>query len=441
MGLAAGTLDLPILIPGGGVVRSVKGGYAIGASALGVGAAAGAGVGVQEAALHASQETRPMSESYVNIGAGVVLGSLLGGGAASILSNAERRTAARAMSKIESGEGVPSTELMGALGNSTTGAEQVQKLAMRDLSVDGAVADAWARTTRNVNPNLRSNYRAIPAAREYAQQLAENTVYQTMHNEGRSVGPSVETATRVAFNSRLVEALAGHDSAFEAMSKSGVNMSREEFESAVGRAMRNGDQDANPFVAQSAQAWRSKVFEPFKKEAIELGMLPADVPVKTAASYFSRVYNKVKLIAQEGQFKNTVADHYEGILADDYAQSLRAMEGRKARLGQEAADLQMSPTARVDTIKSLEEQGARLDQANADHVARLSDISDLRQTIKEARLRGDAVASQKAEQEIARLKDEGGAGLKSYQEQRALLRQRMRNVDLGTPASRTASIR
>ena len=51
------------------------------------------------------------------------------------------------------------------------------------------------------------------------------------------------------------------------MSKSGVNMSREEFESAVGRAMRNGDQDANPFVAQSAQAWRSKVFEPFKKES------------------------------------------------------------------------------------------------------------------------------------------------------------------------------
>lgn len=441
---AAGTLDLPILIPGGGLVRSVKGGYSMGASALGIGAAAGVGVGVQEAALHASQETRTGQESAINIGAGVVLGSMLGAGAAGLLSRAERKVATKALTKIESGEGAPSTDLVGALGapEGAVGADTVQKLAIRDLSVDGAVADAWARTTKNVNPNLRSNYRPVAAAREYMQQLAENTVYQVAHNEGRTVGPSVETTSRVAFVSRMGEAVTAHDAAYEAMSKAGINMTHGDFEDAVGRAMRNGDADVNPHVQQAAQMWRAKVFEPFKKEAIELGLLPADVPVKTAASYFSRVYNKVKLIAQEGPFKNIVAEHYSGVLSDEYSQSVQAMQKRKARLGQEAADLQMSPASRMSTMKSLEEQGARLDQANAEHVARLADISDLRQKVKEARLAGDNVASQMAEQEIARIKEEGGAGLKAYQEQRSVLRQRMRNVDLGYAgiASRTDQI-
>ena len=582
---AANTLDLPILIPGGGLVRSVKGGYSMGASALGIGAAAGVGVGVQEAALHASQETRTGQESAINIGAGVVLGSMLGAGAAGLLSRAERKVAAKALLNIETGAGAPSTELLAAIerappsavsrevdvngavnfhvdrgaagttrysasdagvsqraragdvgfdavlnqdgyfardvvaigsetdpaklpfrgtraqhdliaelaahaddidapksagfyydliedvvrgkksvedaraafeaahsagGSAETGvqvaaaagADTVQKLAIRDLSVDGTVADAWARTTKNVNPNLRSNYRPVAAAREYMQQLAENTVYQVAHNEGRTVGPSVETTSRVAFVSRMGEAVTAHDAAYEAMSKAGINMTHGDFEDAVGRAMRNGDADANPHVQQAAQMWRAKVFEPFKKEAIELGLLPADIPIKTAASYFSRVYNKVKLIAQEGRFKNIVAEHYSGVLADEYSQSVQAMQKRKARLGQEAADLQMSPASRMSTMKSLEEQGARLDQANAEHVARLADIADLRQKVKEARLAGDNVASQKAEQEIARIKEEGGAGLKAYQEQRSVLRQRMRNVDLGYAgiASRTDQI-
>ena len=187
------------------------------------------------------------------------------------------------------------------------GADTVQKLAIRDLSVDGTVADAWARTTKNVNPNLRSNYR--PRRRRPRIHAAACGEYRLSGRPQRrpTVGPSVETTSRVAFVSRMGEAVTAHDAAYEAMSKAGINMTHGDFEDAVGRAMRNGDADANPHVQQAAQMWRAKVFEPFKKEAIELGLLPADIPIKTAASYFSRVYNKVKLIAQEGRFKNIVA--------------------------------------------------------------------------------------------------------------------------------------
>ena len=166
------------------------------------------------------------------------------------------------MSKIESGEGVPSTELMGALGNSTTGAEQVQKLAMRDLSVDGAVADAWARDAeREPEPSLEPR---VPAAREYAQQLAENTVYQTMHNEDAASG----LQSRRLRASPSTHAACQRSPATTAPSRpcqGGVNMSRKSLRASAApcaTAIRN----ANPFVARSAQAWRSKVPEPFKKE-------------------------------------------------------------------------------------------------------------------------------------------------------------------------------
>lgn len=57
------------------------------------------------------------------------------------------------------------------------------------------------------------------------------------------------------------------------MKKAGTNISTDDFENRVGVAMRNGDLDANPHVTQAAQAWRKNDYEPFKQEAIDMGVL------------------------------------------------------------------------------------------------------------------------------------------------------------------------
>ncbi len=95
VGIAAGVLSPTTLLPGAGLVRSVRGGYSIARSAAVVGASAGASVAAQEALLQSTQLSRPLSESVVNVGAGVILGGFIGAGAAGLLGRAEYLQATR----------------------------------------------------------------------------------------------------------------------------------------------------------------------------------------------------------------------------------------------------------------------------------------------------------------------------------------------------------
>jgi len=97
MGVFAGALSPTMLLPGGGVVRSAKGGYSMLRSAAVVGSLAGAGIAVQEGMLHASQEDRTFQESAVNVAGGVILGGFIGAAAAKLMTRAERSVAERAL--------------------------------------------------------------------------------------------------------------------------------------------------------------------------------------------------------------------------------------------------------------------------------------------------------------------------------------------------------
>jgi hypothetical protein len=88
--IAAGLLDPTTALPGAVAVKSVKGGYDVARSAMRVGAAAGAQTAAQEAVLQGTQETRTAVESAIAVGAATILGGLIGGGAAAMLSKAER---------------------------------------------------------------------------------------------------------------------------------------------------------------------------------------------------------------------------------------------------------------------------------------------------------------------------------------------------------------
>lgn len=422
--IAAGILDPTILIPVGGEVAAAgKAGGSV--WRVGRGAAAGAraaavGTTVQEIALQNTQETRTREESGLAIGGSIVLGGLLGG-AVGALSRPQQIAAQDALRRIQE---------MPLPTPGSAGAAAVERLGVEDLTVAGGAAERVAGATRALSPNLRANFRESPAARQFSQELAENTLYQTMHGEGRSLGAAVETEARVAFNSRLADAVQSHDAIYAEMKKAGVNISAQEFDEAVGRAMRRGDLGENDFVSRAAKSWRERVFEPFKNEAIDRGLLPADVSVDTAESYFSRAWNVERLTAQEPEFKQKVADYYSGRLLGDYEESSRVLAERTAALDQEIADLRMTPEERARALDDLEKQGESLDAANANEIEQVSRINELRRVAKQAKDAGDVKGEQAARAEIAAIQAKGGTRLADYLKVRGKLRSRQRKVDL-----------
>lgn len=417
--IAASVLDPTILIPiGGEVAAAGKGSYAIGRAALRVGAAAGASTALQEGVLQATQETRTAEESTFNIGASVVLGGLLGGGV-SLLTRGQQDTAAAALHNIVTAQ------------PGSVGAAAVEHASLADLTVAGNVTERLANATKAISPNLRANFRESAVARSVSQQLAENTLYQTMHGEGRTVGAAVETLARSTYNARMVDAVKAHNAIYADMKKGGLNMSRQDFEEAVGDAMRNGDAGGNEFVSRAASAWRERVFEPFKNEAINLGLLPEDVGVDTAASYFSRVWNREALTAREPEFKDIVGRFYEGRIAQDYAESAEALKSRMGALDQELADLRLSPDDRAKALSDIDEADDALDASNPDQIDRVTRINEHRRQARAADQAGNLTAAREARSQAASVAAEGGDGLRSYLAQRRALRGRRRNVDLG----------
>jgi hypothetical protein len=95
--VAAGTIDPTLALPAGVVVRGVRGGYSVGRTALSTGLAAGGQSALQEGVLQATQETRTAGESAVSVASATVLGGLIGAGAVSLLSRAERNALERAL--------------------------------------------------------------------------------------------------------------------------------------------------------------------------------------------------------------------------------------------------------------------------------------------------------------------------------------------------------
>jgi len=93
--MAAGILDLPTLIPvGGEYLAAAKGIRGIGLAAARFGAENAAAQAVQEVGLQATQETRTATESAVNVGAGAILGVMLGAGGAALLTRGEHMAGA-----------------------------------------------------------------------------------------------------------------------------------------------------------------------------------------------------------------------------------------------------------------------------------------------------------------------------------------------------------
>lgn len=410
---AASIADVTTALPGGALAGGVRGGLAIGKSALSIGAAAAAGTAVQEAGLQATQQTRTPGESAVAIGGSAVLGGLLGAGAAHVLTKmdwARQSTQIdRVMGEAGGAEGRLREFEAGAREAANTdkpfadaGAAVTPRPEIGDLEIYGKGARAVGTASAWLNPSLRLGSSPSAEVRSVGERLLKNSVYLNMHDDGRTLGVAAETA--------MIEHMGAYARSVQAMGdiyaearKAGLSLTTEEFQRVVGRALRRNDtadiadpqlwqpvkrladetdgafQDrisaAIEPVTKAAAAWRATLFDPLKEQAIKQGLLPADVSVETAATYFSRQWRREQIVAQEGVVKSRFREYFTGAI-DEAVKAFDGATGRRlAAFDAERRDLEMTKLRRQEELRAREQDGG---EVSADTVSE----GDIRSAIR-----------------------------------------------------------
>lgn len=316
--VGASVIDLPSLIPVGALVgNGGKVGYSVVKSAVAGAASAGAATALQEAGLQATQETRPLSQSATAVGGSVLLGALLGGGIATVMNRGEYSAASKALQDATHPNFDAETDALHAdltamsRHGQSVGAAATPREPITNFDVAGTAASATAKATAKLNPLLRTIQSPSQTVREVAAQMLENPVYLKRNLQGLG-DAAAETSMHEWTRGAVSSAVEDFNSAYTSLRKRGLAMTRDDFNDLVGEAMRRGDQSDIPEVAQAAQSARAKVFDPLKDRAIKAGLLPEDVTPDTAQSYFSRMWSRPKIEADEAGFKKILRDYFDG---------------------------------------------------------------------------------------------------------------------------------
>lgn len=404
--LFAGVADVTTFIPGGTIVRGARHGYSAARSGVSVAGAAALGTAIQEGALHATQQTRTLEESAINVGASVILGGLIGAGAAKVMTRAEINKAVRALDEQASRDALetlptladdldamaanPSASgitrpdpadiqrLSEMTGRGGVGADIAAGDTIDDLSVAGRKAHAAGRVVAWLNPAMRMIYSPSIVVREVAEKMLELPVYLKKNLEGRATQAAAETLMKQS-TMGLSQAIVDHRDIFKAMRAAGVNMDRLTFRRLVGRAMRRGDraidQDgarldlgmqydpaAADFIGRAAQSWRTRVFDPLKARAIENNLLPEGVGVEEADSYFTRVYLTPKIVAREAAWRGVIRGHLESAVTLWAEGAVKAADKRVNTLMSRIGDAESSKLRRAEEL--IQREQLELDTAD-----------------------------------------------------------------------------
>lgn len=298
-----GIADPINLIPiGGAIAKTYKAGNSILDAAVVTGSVATASTAVTEVALHQSQLTRTYGESAINLGAAALLGGVLGAGGKA-LANSLDASAINALSdsmnvepKVKAGDdSVLSPEYRATPEEKSVGAAQ----RVADVEVSGKVAKGLAKAI-GFDPLSRALTSENPFTRIVANRLAENPY--------KMDGDIVQAAQSYAklHDGKYATALENHLKIYDSYKKNGGRLRRRQFNEEVARAMRN-EESAIPEALQSANNWRTELYNPIKDDLVELGLLPEDVSVGTAVGYLNRRWNKGKVSANLPKFIDTTA--------------------------------------------------------------------------------------------------------------------------------------
>jgi hypothetical protein len=325
-GLAAGILDPINFIPIGGTgYRVARTGSVLlraaeGAARLGAGAAIGQAA--QEAGLQATQLTRPLSESTVNVAGAAVLGGVLGGAVgalrrplAEVAADLDRETEAFA-------RGIDPLATPPAEGGHA-GAAAVRGTTLAQERLVGERAMTLTGVTET-SPGLRLATDPAVEVRQLAHELIEVTLLKQGHQEGIAQPIAAERLVRM-WDAPLATAL---QDGLESFVKYRLDRARQlgdrtrlalqdlmpnarmaqgEFSEAVGRAMRRADTHSIPEVAEAARDYRA-LFEQLREASVRAGLLDEDAKVTTAQSYLPRVPLRDRIRSRRPEFQGIITD-------------------------------------------------------------------------------------------------------------------------------------
>lgn len=305
--LAMGVIDpinvAAMFIPGG---IAVRGGSVAGTAGTFALSNAAAGV-ASESVLNATQETRTLTESAINVTMDAALGGIMGS-AVQLVKN--RGALAGKFRNDVMGEQQPQPQNIpnNIPGDRSIGAAEVFNTTLEQEAINGP---SFINKTMNVSPVGRVAQSPSKIARQINQQLTENNFTYAKNEEGIASFGAVETAVR-GYDTLIykqVESTRDFYKQYKQAARAGgdTKMSHIEFSEAVGDAMRNGDNHAIPQVAEAARTIRP-IVEQTKNRMVELGILREGVKVTTADSYFPRIYKFDKILSDRSEFKGIIAD-------------------------------------------------------------------------------------------------------------------------------------
>ena len=344
VGLPIMLADLTLIPIGGAIAGTYKAGNGILKSGMVTGSLAASESAVTEAALHKTQLQRTYGESAINISASMLLGGSLGSSFAAL---ANRQTAKQIDEVVYATEVEPkfatgeNTVLSPELAERSAGAQEV----LGDVQISGkaarilAKAFAWDPLTQGLLSKSQS-------MRKMVVQMFENP-YKT--DGGTTNAVETLAAQKRGF---LADALESHYKIYRDYKKNGGTLRDLEFNYAVARALRNGDVSDIPEAAASAKAFRAKLYDPIKNEAVEVGLLPEDVGVSTAISYLNRRWDKDAINTNLPQFISKVSDWLRGedVRIRAQADAARAFEGPKTKAQSE----ELARVIRLDEAKKAD---------------------------------------------------------------------------------------
>ncbi len=298
-----GVADPINLIPiGGAIAKTYKAGNSILDAAVVTGSVATASTAVTEAALHQSQLTRTYGESAINLGAAALLGGVLGAGGKALANSLDASAIGGIVDsmdvepKVKTGDdSVLSPEYRATPQEKSVGAAQ----RVADVEVSGKAAKGLVKAL-GFDPLSRTLTSNNPFTRIVANRLAENPIKM----DGDIV-TAVESRAKI-HDGKYAAALQNHLDIYKQYRKNGGRLRRRQFNEEVARAMRN-EESAIPEALQSANNWRTELYNPIKDDLVELGLLPEDVSVGTAVGYLNRRWNKGKVSANLPKFIDTTA--------------------------------------------------------------------------------------------------------------------------------------
>lgn len=290
--LMAASADPINFIPvGGASYRTYRAGDSILKGAAITAASSAMGATASEAALMHTQVERTYGEAATNVAFAAAFGGFLGAAPGAVRSLLDKPDIERVMDvEARRANGENSTFADGSISAAAVDSDPV---------VRGRVARAILKLLPT-DPLSRTVVSDAKSVRQASARLVENFL-----DVDGFVGQSVETKVK-SYDGLLYKAMSEKDNIFNEYKANGGTLKKREFNELVGRAMRNDVDD--PYAMRAAEVFRKELYDPIKKKAIEVDLLPEDVDVATAERYLNRVWSKQKIQRNYPEFIQKVSD-------------------------------------------------------------------------------------------------------------------------------------